>query len=124
MVKALFDTNILIDYLNGIPAAKTELDRYTGKDDKAISVITWMEVLVGTTPDTDNATRGFLAGFQSLPIDALVASRSVEIRKSHKIKLPDAIVWASAQVHDRILVTRNTKDFAADEPGVRVPYRL
>jgi predicted nucleic acid-binding protein len=124
MVKALFDTNILIDYLNGIEAAKTELDRYTGKDDKAISVITWMEVLVGTTPETDNATRGFLAGFQSLAIDALVASRSVEIRKTHKIKLPDAIVWASAQVHDRILVTRNTKDFTADEPGVRVPYRL
>jgi predicted nucleic acid-binding protein len=124
MVNALFDTNILIDYLNGITAAKTELDRYTGKDDKAISVITWMEVLLGTTPETDNATRGFLAGFQSLPIDALVASRSVEIRKSHKIKQPDAIVWATAQVHDRILVTRNTKDFAADEPGIRVPYRL
>ncbi len=124
MVKALFDTNILIDYLNGIPAAKTELDRYPGKDDKAISIITWMEVLVGTTPETDQATRGFLAGFQSLPIDALVASRSVEIRKTHKIKLPDAIVWATAQVHGRILVTRNTKDFAEDEPGVRVPYRL
>jgi predicted nucleic acid-binding protein len=124
MVKALFDTNILIDYLNGIPAAKTELDRYAGKDDKAISVVTWMEVLVGTTPETDSATRGFLAGFQSLPIDALVASRSVDIRKNHKIKLPDAIVWATAQVNNRILVTRNTKDFAEDEPGVRVPYRL
>ncbi|MEY3782601.1 MAG: hypothetical protein RIS97_779 [Pseudomonadota bacterium] len=124
MVKALFDTNILIDYLNGIPAAKTELDRYTGKDEKAISVVTWMEVLVGTTPETDNVTRGFLAGFQSLAIDAPVASRSVEIRKSHKIKLPDAIVWATAQVHGRILVTRNTKDFAEDAPGVRVPYRL
>ena len=124
MVKALFDTNILIDYLNGIAAAKTELDRYTDKDDKAISVVTWMEVLVGTTPETDNATRGFLAGFQSLPIDAQVASRSVEIRKNHKIKLPDAIVWATAQVHGRILVTRNTKDFAEDEPGVRVPYLL
>jgi predicted nucleic acid-binding protein len=124
MVKALFDTNILIDYLNGIPAAKTELDRYTGKDDKAISVITWMEVLVGTTPETEQITRGFLSGFQSLAIDEPVASRSVEIRKSHKIKLPDAIVWATAQVHGRILVTRNTKDFAEDEPGVRVPYRL
>jgi len=124
MVKALFDTNILIDYLNGIAAAKSELDRYTDRDDKAISVITWMEVLVGTTPETDNATRGFLAGFQSLAIDAPVASRSVEIRKTHKIKLPDAVVWATAQVHGRILVTRNTKDFAEDEPGVRVPYRL
>jgi predicted nucleic acid-binding protein len=121
MVKALFDTNILIDYLNGIPAAKTELDRYT---DKAISVITWMEVLVGTTAETEPITRGFLASFQSLPIDALVASRSVDIRKNHKIKLPDAIVWATAQVNNRILVTRNTKDFAEDEPGVRVPYRL
>ena len=121
MVKALFDTNILIDYLNGVPAAKIELDRYT---DKAISVITWMEVLVGTTPDTDHATRSFLEGFQSLPIGAVVAGRSVELRKRHKIKLPDAIVWATAQVSDRILVTRNTKDFKADEPGVRVPYRL
>ena len=124
MVKALFDTNILIDYLNGIPAAKTELDRYTGKDDKAISVITWMEVMVGTMPETEQVTRSFLASFQSLPIDTQVASRSVEIRKTHKIKLPDAIVWATAQVNDRILVTRNTKDFAEDEPGVRVPYRL
>ena len=124
MVKALFDTNILIDYLNGIPAAKTELDRYTGKDDKAISVIAWMEVLVGTTPETEQVTRSFLASFLSLPIDAPVASRSVKIRKSHKIKLPDAIVWATAQVHGRILVTRNTKDFAENEPGVRTPYRL
>jgi HSP90 family molecular chaperone len=48
MVKALFETNILIDYLNGIAAAKTELGRYV---DKATSVITWMEILVGTTTD-------------------------------------------------------------------------
>ena len=121
MVKALFDTNILIDYLNGIPAAKTELDRYT---DKAISVVTWMEVLVGTTPETETATRGYLTDFQSLSIDAEIAARSVALRKSHKIKLPDAIVWATAQVHGRIFVTRNTKDFAENEPGIRVPYRL
>jgi hypothetical protein len=29
MVKALFDTNILIDYLNAVPQARTELQRYT-----------------------------------------------------------------------------------------------
>ena len=44
MVKALFDTNILIDYLNGFEQAKAELARYS---DKAISLITWMEVIVG-----------------------------------------------------------------------------
>ena len=41
MVKALFDTNILIDYLRGIPAAREELGRYRPK---AISLVTWMEV--------------------------------------------------------------------------------
>jgi len=39
MVKVLLDTNVLIDFLRGIPAAQTELARY---DDAAISVITWI----------------------------------------------------------------------------------
>ena len=41
---ALFDSNILIDFLNGIAAAKVELSLY---ESRAISVITWMEVLSG-----------------------------------------------------------------------------
>jgi predicted nucleic acid-binding protein len=44
-VKALFDTNVLIDYLSGVKAAKAELAKYS---DKAISMITWMEIQVGT----------------------------------------------------------------------------
>lgn len=121
MVSALFDTNILIDYLNGIEQAKTELDRYS---DKAISLITWMEVMVGATPDTEGIMRDFLSGFVNLPIDEPVAGVAVALRKKHKINLPDAIVWATAQVHGRLLVTRNTKDFLSDEPGIRVPYRI
>jgi len=34
----------------------------------------------------------------------------------------DAIVWASARQHGCLLVTRNTRDFPADNPGVRAPY--
>lgn len=119
MVKALFDTNVLIDYLNGVKNAKMELARF---DDKAISVISWIEVMVGTTPATLAGTRAFLAGFALLPINELVAERAVALRQAKRIKLPDAIIWASAQTSDRLLVTRNTKDFAATEPGVRVPY--
>ena len=62
MVKALFDTNILIDYLRGIPAAREELDRH---ETRAISVITWMEVLTGAPPPHAQATRDFLAGCNS-----------------------------------------------------------
>ncbi|MDO9053556.1 MAG: type II toxin-antitoxin system VapC family toxin [Gallionella sp.] len=121
MVSALFDTHILIDYLNGIEQAKTELDRYS---DKAISLVTWMEVMVGATPETEAIIRGFLSGFVNLPIDEQVAVAAVALRKKHKIKLPDAIVWASAQVESRLFITRNTKDFSPDEPGVRVPYNI
>jgi predicted nucleic acid-binding protein len=121
MVKALFDTNILIDYLNGIAEAKDELERY---GDPAISVITWMEVMVGTTPETRAGTEAFLAGFNLMALDKSVAERSVIIRQSKRIKLPDAIVWATAQVNNCILVTRNTKDMPANEPGVRIPYTI
>lgn len=121
MVMALFDTNILIDYLNGIDLAKAEINRYS---DKAISVVTWMEVLVGATAKTEGVIRGFLNDFQSLPVDNQVSELAVLIRKKYKVKLPDAIVWATAQVHGRILITRDRKDFMDHEPGIHIPYRL
>ncbi|WP_137927827.1 type II toxin-antitoxin system VapC family toxin [Cupriavidus sp. 2SB] len=121
MVKALFDTNILIDFLNGREQARAELARY---EHRAISSITWMEVLVGTPPEEEAAVRSWLQSFALIAVDQSVANRAVAIRKATKIRLPDAIVWASAQVHSLLLVSRNTKDFPADEPGVRVPYQL
>ena len=119
MVKALFDTNILIDYLRGIPAADRELSRF---EQKAISLITWMEVLVGTPAEHLGPTRAFLDGFDLGPIDPRVANQAVALRRMHRLKLPDAIVWASAQINDMLLVTRDTKGFPADDPGVRIPY--
>jgi predicted nucleic acid-binding protein len=121
MVKALFDTNILIDFLYAVPQARKELDRF---EDKAISVVTWMEVMVGASASADAGTRGFLASFVLIELDEGVADRAVALRREHRIKLPDAIVWASAQTQSRLLVTRNTKDFPASNPGIRHPYTL
>jgi len=121
MVKPLFDTNILIDYLNAVPQARAELNRY---ETRSISVISWMEVLVGTPPEVEEATRAFLAGFDVIQLDKEIAERAVSLRRSHGIKLPDAIIWATAEVESLLLVTRNTKDFDESTPGVRVPYML
>ena len=41
-----------------------------------------------------------------------------------KMKLLDAMILATAQVNGAILVTRNTTDFPAQMPGIRVPYVL
>lgn len=121
MVRALFDTNILIDFLRGVQAAREELARY---DDKAISVVTWMEVIAGAPAEAERRTRMFLDGFGLVGLDAPVAERAVALRRQHRLKLPDAIVWASAQVRAMLLVTRDTKGFPADDPGVRMPYRF
>jgi predicted nucleic acid-binding protein len=121
MVKALFDTNILIDYLNAVPQARDELGRY---ETRSISVVTWMEVLVGAPPDVEAATRAFLTGFTVVGLDGEIAERAVAVRRRHGIKLPDAIIRATAEVGSLLLVTRNTRDFGRDDPGIRIPYTL
>lgn len=120
-MNALFDTCILIDYLNGVAAAKKELGRY---ERHAISIVTWMEVMCGATPDLTATTRSYLSGFDVLPIDEGIAERAVGVRRERRLKLPDAIILATALQTGLTLVTRNSKDFGQRTPGVRIPYRV
>ena len=120
-MRAVIDTNILVDFLRARPQAKAELALYQSP---AISVISWIEVMAGTTPQTENAARAFLHSFDLLGIDATTAECAALSRKTKHIKLPDAIIWATAQVNQCLLVTRNTRDFDPNQPGVRLPYTL
>lgn len=121
-MKAVFDTNILVDYLNGISAAKREMARY---EEIAISLVVWMEILAGAkNKNEETIIRSFLSRFKVLPIDLPVAERAVKIRRQHKLKLPDAIIWATAEEKGQILVTRNIKDFPKNDVGIRVPYKV
>jgi hypothetical protein len=72
----------------------------------------------------ERGTREFLDGFVLVGLDDTVAERAVALRRSHRLKLPDAVVWASAQVRSMLLVTRDIRGFPADDPGVRMPYRV
>ena len=118
-MKPLFDTNVLIDYLLNVEEARAELSLYR---QAAISVISWMEVMAGARPDNEQATRRFLNRFDRIGLDAQIAERAVAVRRERRIKLPDAIIWATANCGALMLVTRNSKDFPAGEPWVRIPY--
>jgi predicted nucleic acid-binding protein len=121
-VSELFDTNILIDHLNGVAKATRELKRSA---DPAISVITWIEVMTGASSANEEAVlRAFLANFVLLEITREVAERAASNRRQRRVKLPDAIILATAEVAGRELVTRNVKDFPAGTRGVRVPYQV
>ena len=121
-MKAVVDTNILVDYLQGVAAARNELTNYAAP---LISLVTWMEIMVGAeTSDEETHLRSFLKRFEVHPITTPIAERAVAIRRESRQRLPDAIIWATAQELGFILVTRNTRDFPSNHPGIRVPYRL
>jgi predicted nucleic acid-binding protein len=122
-MRAVFDTNILIDYLNGIPQAADEIARY---DEPLISPITWMEVMAGAADDAERvALRQFLAAFQRIELTQPVMERAALLRSESRLRLPDAIVLASALCENLMLVTRNTKDFSVSKwPNVKVPYTV
>lgn len=119
--QGLFDTNILIDALRGHPAARRTIRLY---ELKCISIVNWMEVLAGASQAREPYTRTFLAYFQLLPITQQIAEQAVLLRKSTCLKLPDALILATAQLHHLTLVTRNTRDFTPGTPGVHIPYNL
>jgi len=118
---ALFDTNILIDFTHGIPGAQKELLRYSSR---AISIITWIEILAGVPPNQEAETRGFLTTFRVISITSEISERAITIRRESRIKLPDAIILATAEIEDFLLITRNTKDFKESNPRIRVPYKI
>lgn len=122
MVKALFDTNILIDYLYGVPEAELACDHYV---DKAISVVTWMEIMEGVADDEAERllVESFLGQFELVPINHQLAMEASRVREAHAMRLPDAVILATAKLSGRVLVTRDTRDFAPGEM-VLVPYTL
>jgi predicted nucleic acid-binding protein len=120
-LNALIDSDVLLDFLDGYAAAAREIGRYR---ECCISIISWIEVLAGARTEADeDIRRGFLAHFRVVPLTPRVAEEAVALRRKHRLKLPDAIIWASAVSESCLLVSRNTKDFPAEQPGVRFPYR-
>ena len=121
MSDPFFDSNIVIDWLNDSQAATSELERYPRH---RISRIVWTEVLAGEPLESRSTIKQLIAPFEVVELDERIALAAADIRHRMRIKLIDAYILATAQVNGSILITRNTKDFPAAMPGIRVPYTL
>lgn len=121
-MRAVFDTNILVDYLNGVEEAKRELELY---EEKIISVITQIEILVGVIgSEEEKVVRSFLSSFRLKEVSKPISEKAVVIRRETRMKVPDAIVYATAKEEGCLVVSRNTRDLKEEWPDVRVPYTL
>jgi predicted nucleic acid-binding protein len=107
----LMDTNVVIGYLSNQipPLAASKIDQLPG----IISVISRIE-LIGWYQASEsqlNKLLPFIENAQVFNLTEEVIQQTIHIRQLYKIKLPDAIVGATAVVYNLTLLTRNTNDF-------------
>jgi hypothetical protein len=114
-VKYLWDTNTAIYYLQQQfpPPAEKFIDDLLAEAQPCISAITEIELLCWKTATQKDieVLHNFIKDALIIELEHSVKLKTADIRKQHKIKLPDAIIAATALVHDLNLITRNSKDF-------------
>jgi predicted nucleic acid-binding protein len=112
----LLDTNVLVDYLRGLPAAVKFIDRIIVTDTCHISVITVAEIFAGVKDGKERQVlESFLSVFETISLDGTIAREGGlhkrEYGKSHGVGLADALIAASCEQSNTTLATLNLKHF-------------
>jgi len=103
--KLLLDTNAVLGFLKGQPSLAALLE--AAEKAVSVSVITRMELLSfhGIIPEEEKNIRDFLDEVSIVPLNADVEDTATLLRRVTRLKVPDAIVAASAIVSKAVLVT-------------------
>lgn len=99
----LIDTDVFIDHLRGVSELKP------GRHRVHYSVVTRAELFAGNTA-TDLVSR-LLAPFREIPVNRSIAERGGRVAREFQLRLPDAIIAATALENRLALTTRNRKHF-------------
>ena len=116
----LLDTGIIIRYLRKIRQAAYLLDFLEDNGRISVSVITYLEILIGCQPREEENTRLFFERIPPLAVSQEVAHKAASLIKKYPSVFgkevgrgtPDALIAATAWQRQSILVTLNTRQFA------------
>lgn len=107
----LLDTNVLIGFLGGLDWAVEFLNRAVFRNaDLMVSTVTRMELLgfPGMTEEEERRISELLGQLKPIAIDERVEEAAIFIRREIGLKLPDALIAATAMTRDAVLVTADT----------------
>lgn len=109
----LIDSNAVIDYLSGkLPVLGMNFMHQIINDIPNLSVITKIEILgYRTKPDDQLILSSFVNDSTVIALQDNIVDYTIELRKEYKIKIPDAIIAATALCLGYTLISRNQKDF-------------
>ena len=121
----LIDSDVLIDYLRGHPAAISYLENLTER--QIVSVMTVAELYTGIREGNERqALEELLKTFEIIPVTEKTAIIGGLFRrtflKSHGVGIADAVIAATAEVESATLATLNKKHFPMLSKVI-VPYR-
>ena len=79
-----------------------------------VSIVTKIEFLGWKkhTPEGYVLARDFIRSAEVYPLADTIADRAINLRRTCGMKLPDAVIAATALTHECTLVTRNESDFS------------
>lgn len=109
----LIDSNAIIDYLSGnLPEKGMLWMNDVINETPVVSVIVKIEVLgYKNSPETDQLLNEFIGACIMIPLSDEIIDQTIQLKKAHKIKTPDAIIAATAKSLGFTLISRNTGDF-------------
>jgi len=109
----LLDTNILIYHTSGSQVTAGFIEDLITQKALNISILTKIEFLGWDkhTPEGFEKCKAFIEVSNILAIDDNVANKAIELRRKARIKLADAVIAATAIIHNLKLATRNVDDF-------------
>jgi predicted nucleic acid-binding protein len=112
MARILVDSDVLADHLRG------HRRFLAGRDEVNVSTITRAELFAGRSTE-ESRVRRLLAAMTEIPVDTAIAERGGRLRRVATVRLPDALIAATAIEHGLTLVTRNPRDFGSVR-GLRI----
>lgn len=127
MIRVVMDTNILIDHLRGVDAAREIITRVKNKELEAcISALTEAELLSGKEYEIERKRKDIIElihFFTKLDIDNAIAQKTGEYRRKYGYSIQDSIIAATAFVSKCKLWTKNVQDFKRiKEIEIEEPY--